>query len=148
MRVVFLDIDGVLNRIGFVPADDVPDGLAGWIEPELGARLTALVRDTGAVVVMSSSWREDHTLAELRAELALAGVDVPLIDLTPVRFGEPRWTEIAAWCGVHRPDHFVIIDDLHDMGPLADHHVRTNVLAGFDDSAADAARAVLQAQAV
>ena len=144
MRVLFLDVDGVLNRIGFLPPPAAPDGLAGWIEPELGARLAALVHETDVEVVVSSSWREDHTVAELRAELALAGIDVRVIDVTPFYLGEPRWAEIAAWLRVHRPSHFVIIDDEPDMGPLAAHHVCTDVLTGLDAAAAAAARAVLQ----
>ena len=143
VRVLFLDVDGVLNRVGFKPEE--PDGLASWIEPELAARLTALVRETGAVVVMSSSWREDEALEDLRAELARAGVDVPLVDSTPVLFGLPRWAEIEAWCDANHPARFVIVDDLHDMGPLAAYHVRTSVLTGLDDDAAAAARALLTA---
>ena len=144
MRVVFLDVDGVLNRVGFRP--DEPDGLATWIEVELAQRMTELVRETGAVVVMSSSWREDETLADLGAELARAGVAVPLVDVTPVMFGRPRWAEIEAWCRANQPARFAIIDDLHDMGPLAAHHVRTNPLTGLDDAAAAAVRALLANQ--
>ena len=143
VRVLFLDVDGVLNRVGFKPEE--PDGLASWIEEELAARLTALVRETGAVVVMSSSWREDEALDDLRAELARAGVDVELVDSTPVLFGLPRWAEIEAWCEANQPERFAIVDDLHDMGPLSAYHVRTNVLAGLDEDAAAAARALLTA---
>jgi hypothetical protein len=34
--VLFLDIDGVLNRTGYRPAES--EGLRSWIEPELAAR--------------------------------------------------------------------------------------------------------------
>ena len=94
MRVLFLDIDGVLNREGFEPDEDA--GLASWIEAELAARLSALARETEAVLVMSSSWREDAQLDELRDDLRRAGVDAHLHDVTPVLFGQPRWAEIQA----------------------------------------------------
>jgi hypothetical protein len=141
MRVVFLDVDGVLNREGFEPDDD--RGLASWIEAELAARLSALARETEAVLVMSSSWREDELLDDLRAELVRAGVDAPLVDVTPVLFGQPRWAEIQAWCVTHAPTAIAILDDLPDMGPLAAFHVRTDVAAGLDDVALAAVRALL-----
>lgn len=139
--ILFLDIDGVLNRAGFSPARR--EGLVSWIEPELAARITAVVRATGAEVVMSSSWREDRPLDELRDHLARAGVDVPLIDVTPVLSGQPRWTEIEAWCLAHQPRCFAIVDDIADMGPLAARHVRTRMLTGLDEDAAAALQALL-----
>lgn len=139
--VVFLDVDGVLNRAGYRPDESV--GLSSWIEAELGARLTALVRATGAVVVMSSSWRLGRSLDTLRAQLRTAGVDVTLIDVTPELRGQPRWVEIDAWCRAHAPARFAIIDDEPDMGPLAPHHVRTRMLTGLDAAAAAAAHALL-----
>ena len=139
--VVFLDVDGVLNRAGYRPDESV--GLSSWIEAELAARLTVLVRDTGAVVVMSSSWRLGRSLETLRAELRTAGVEVSLIDVTIELRGEPRWAEIEAWCRAHRPARFAIIDDEPDMGPLAPYHVRTRMLSGLDEAAAAAARALL-----
>jgi hypothetical protein len=141
MRVLFLDVDGVLNREGFEPEGD--GGLACWIEAELAARLTALARETDAVLVMSSSWREDGELDELRAELIRAGVAAPLVDVTPVLFGQPRWAEIQAWCIANAPAAFAILDDLPDMGPLSAYHVRTDVLVGLDDVAIAAVRALL-----
>lgn len=141
MRVVFLDVDGVLNRADFEPADD--RGLASWIERELAARLTALVRATGAVLVLSSSWREDEQLDDLRAELTAAGIDAPLVGVTPVLYGQPRWAEIQAWCAAHAPAAIAILDDLPDMGPLAAFHVRTDDAAGLDDAALAAAVALL-----
>ena len=41
MRVLFLDVDGVLNRTGYKPAES--RGLVSWIEPELAARLARTV---------------------------------------------------------------------------------------------------------
>lgn len=141
MRVLFLDIDGVLNREGFEPDED--RGLASWIEADLARRLTALVRETDAVLVMSSSWREDEEVEALREELLGAGIDAPLHDVTPVLFGEPRWAEIRAWCIAHQPTAFAILDDLPDMGPLSAYHVRTDVEVGLDDVAIAAVRAIL-----
>lgn len=144
MRVLFLDIDGVLNRTGYRPATSL--GLRSWIEPELAARLDDVVRAIGATLVMSSDWRRGRDLAVLRAELAAAGISAALRDVTPELAG-PRWREIAAWLAAH--DHAAedaaIVDDMFDMGPLAPRFVRTSPLAGLDDSAARALRALFGA---
>ena len=53
MRVLFLDIDGVLNRTGFFPQATV--GMRSWIEPELAARLVAILETIDAKIVLSTS---------------------------------------------------------------------------------------------
>lgn len=63
VRVLFLDVDGVLNRTGYRPATST--GLRSWIEPELAANLSALLRVTGARIVMSSDWRIGRDLRHL-----------------------------------------------------------------------------------
>jgi hypothetical protein len=138
VRVLFLDIDGVLNRDGFQPDDNLE--LASWIEPELAARLTAVLARTQAAVVLSSDWRLDRELAQLRAELAASGIGAALIGLTPALDGQPRWREIEAWMVAHQLDRdaVVIVDDLHDMGKLASRFVRTDPTVGLDDRAAAA----------
>jgi hypothetical protein len=52
MKVIFLDIDGVLNRTSFVWIDeDNP------IDPKSAELLNELLLQTGAKIVVSSSWR-------------------------------------------------------------------------------------------
>ena len=142
MRILFLDVDGVLNRKGFEPVDAVE--LASWIEPALAARLAAAIRAIDAQVVMASDWRTACSLDELRAQLARAGIDAPLRDITPVIDGQPRWREIEAWMVEHRvhPEDIVIVDDELTMGPLGWRHVRTSPLDGLDEPAAAAIQAM------
>ena len=141
MRILFLDVDGVLNRAGFEPEDTVE--LASWIEPDLAARLDAAAREIEAEVVMSSDWRIDRSLDALREQLVRAGVDVGLRDVTPVLQGQPRWREIEAWMVEHQihPEDIVIVDDAATMGPLGWRHVRTSPRDGLDDPAVTAIRA-------
>lgn len=138
MRVLFLDIDGVLNRTGFHPGQVIV-GLSSWIEAELAARMTRVVRALGAEVVMCSDWRTGRDLAELSAHLRTAGADFDLRDTTPVLdHQDGRWREIEAWMlrdALAAPD-IVIVDDMYDMGELAPRHVRTSRLNGFDEDAA------------
>ena len=135
MRILFLDVDGVLNRHGFDPVDTVE--LASWIEPVFAARLAAAVREIEAEVVMASDWRIACSLDQLRVQLARAGIDVALRDVTPVLDGQPRWREIEAWMvehSVHAED-IVIVDDELTMGPLGWRHVRTRACDGLDATA-------------
>jgi len=138
VRILFLDVDGVLNRAGFQPADTVE--LASWIEPDLAARLDAAARVIEAEIVMSSDWRIDRTLEHLREQLVRAGIEVGLRGTTPVLGGQPRWREIEAWMVEHgiRPEDIVIVDDVVTMGPLGRRHVRTSPRDGLDETTAAA----------
>lgn len=142
MRILFLDIDGVLNRAGFEPENTVE--LASWIEPDLATHLDAAAREIEAEVVMSSDWRIDRSLDALREQLVRAGVDVGLRDTTPVLQGQPRWREIEAWMVEHQihPEDIVIVDDAVTMGPLGWRHVRTRPRDGLDEPAVAAIRAM------
>jgi hypothetical protein len=138
VRVLFLDIDGVLNRTGFHPGTSV--GLRSWIEPELAQRLSSVLRTISADIVLASDWRRERELALLRDELAAAGVDGTLIDKTPTLAGQPRWREIEAWMTANEtaPESMVIVDDGYDMGALGARFVRASPLSGFDESVAAA----------
>lgn len=138
MRVLFLDVDGVLNRTGFHPRESV--GLRSWIEPELAQRLSRVIRAIGAEIVLASDWRRDRALPHLRDELGAAGVEGSLLGVTPTLAGQPRWREIEAWMIEHGValDAVVIVDDGYDMGALAARFVRCSPLNGFDEDAASA----------
>jgi Swiss Army Knife RNA repair-like protein len=145
VRVLFLDVDGVLNRTGFRPAESV--GLRSWIEPDLAQRLCEVIHRTGAALVMASDWRLHRELDELRDELRAAGIDGTLVGTTPELQDQPRWREIEAWMVQHSAarEAIVIVDDLHDMGPLGARFVRTSPLNGLDDAAAQAIVALYEA---
>lgn len=88
MKIVFLDFDGVLNSHLFMMKERLRDpstsgGVAG-IDSEAVARLNAICARTGAVVVVSSSWRYGHPLVELREILGGAGFVGEVIDTTPL----------------------------------------------------------------
>ena len=88
MRVLFLDIDGVLNRERYRPTESF--GLRSWIEPELAQRLCEVLQTIKAEIVLSSDWRRGRELALLRDELRAAGIDGTMIDVTREIHG-PRW---------------------------------------------------------
>ena len=132
--MLFLDIDGVLNRTAYRP--DESHGLRSWIEPELAARLSHVLREIDAAIVLASDWRTGRELAHLADELRVAGIVGTLVGVTPV-LGQARWREIEAWMIEHElaPEHVVIVDDGYDMGPLSARFVRVSPLNGLDDEA-------------
>ena len=143
VRLLFLDIDGVLNRTGYRPVESL--GLRSWIEPELAARLSRLVRTIDAVIVLISDWRRGRDLGHLADELRSAGIDGRLLGTTPFLAGE-RWREIESWMAEHDAsvENIAIVDDEYDMGPLASRFVRVSPLNGLDEDAASAVVALFE----
>lgn len=115
MKVIFLDVDGVLNtpklikRFGY-----------DHVDPVLTALLARIVRETGARIVLSSTWRIDEKDRKL-VEAALAQHGLELFGSTPVHKKEyPDWVrrceEISAWLQGNQVSKFAILDDLDDAG--------------------------------
>lgn len=114
MKVLFLDIDGVVNkRENFNPAG----GRTPYpIDRHCAFLVGKIQLDTDCKVVMSSSWRN---LPE-----ALKSVNdtvVPIHDVTPNRSGV-RGSEVKAWLDEHpEVTHYAILDDdadFYDYQPL------------------------------
>ncbi|HEU4409050.1 MAG TPA: HAD domain-containing protein [Polyangiaceae bacterium] len=133
MRVLFLDIDGVLNSTRTRPAD--PQSLVDWLEPACVTALDAIVAATGAAVVVTSSWRIGRTRDELAAALAARGFRGRVAGVTPdlraARLG--RDDEIEAWLRAEGAgvEAYVIVDDALSLGRLEPRHYRTSPTRGL-----------------
>lgn len=143
--VVFLDIDGVLNTIftwGRRPH-------AAALEPARVARINTLCAETGAVVVVTSTWRRLFELDDLRALLAGAGLTAPIVGVTPCLDTGHRRDEIRFWVNSRPepPARFVIFDDDETAG-IAGHFVWIARSRGVEDWHIDRAREVLGAAAM
>ena len=115
MKILFLDIDGVLNSSRTVVArGGFPHGFSPVCKLRFDNTALALVRNLCAVadvsVVLSSSWRLLHSHGEVANEL-----DLPIMAATP-NMGGPRGAEIAAWLAQHpEVSTYAIVDDDSDM---------------------------------
>jgi hypothetical protein len=143
MKVLFLDIDGVLNSVSFskktirrsLICD--PDSL----DPEACLRLQNFIKShEDLVIVISSTWRKFYSLEELKNLLQEKGIDSSkIIEYTPVLHGQIRGTEIRQWLDSQflksnfPVSHIAILDDDSDMGDLKDYLVQTNVEFGLQD---------------
>ena len=106
MKVIFLDIDGVLN------CDHTanPRKFPYVVDKRLLARFKKLLSRTGAKVVLSSSWRLDPV-----GLLAAKHWGVPFIDVAPDMPKKTRRDEVVTWLSKH-PNviRYTIIDDEDD----------------------------------
>jgi hypothetical protein len=140
MKILFLDIDGVLNSAQFfkrnsqssvltVPKEPYPDG---HIDPDAVAVLNEIVRETGCRIVISSTWRRHNSLEAIRRLLARKGFEFQdsIIDVTP-RFNSIRGAEIGAWLATHSVWSHAILDDDADMGKQMPHLVKTDWQQGL-----------------
>jgi hypothetical protein len=139
-RVLFLDIDGVLNhRANFLPSRH-----GSPLCPDAIRRLRDVARRTACRVVLSSTWRMvDHFVEQLEAAGGFPGrhddwrtVQLPVetrngLIVTP----HHRGREIAEWLSRHgEVERYAIVDDDDDMLPeQAPFFVRTSFETGLQD---------------
>jgi hypothetical protein len=106
VKVIFLDIDGVLNTT----ATPNPRKLPYIVDKKMVRRLRQLVTKTRAKVVLISTWRYDPA-GIFSARLH----KIPLSGCTPDLPHRPRRDEILRWLKAHREvDRYVVVDDDDD----------------------------------
>lgn len=150
MKIIFLDIDGVLNcddtfikqraeydkdREAYLEklknhhfSEDVD------IDKKLVEELNKIIRATGAKIVVSSSWRIGRTVEELRHLLKRNGCIGEVIDRTGRSSHGIRGFEIQEWIDTHKEFHienFIILDDDADMEHLYSFLIRHNFRYGL-----------------
>ena len=108
----------------------------------LVARVRKIVDATGALIVLSSTWRDgwdvenesynESYFNELRAKFREFGMD--FYDRTGSWQKRGRGWEILDWLDRHEAvESFVILDDWDDMGPVCDHLILTNPSLGLTE---------------
>jgi hypothetical protein len=106
MKVIFLDIDGVLN------SDQTPNPrkLPYVVDRKLLQRFKRILKNTGAKVVLSSTWRYDPA-----GVFSAKHHGISFIGVTPDMPHRPRRNEILAWLKKHpKVVRFAVIDDDDD----------------------------------
>lgn len=134
MKVIFLDIDGVLNYRNM--RDICPNAVS---------LLNDLVEKTGANIVISSSWRISVSMIRICEELVEAGFRFPerVIGGTPCVPERERGYEIKLWLKQVPVDRFVILDDCDDVGNLFPFLVKTDTFIGLQQAHIDKASTIL-----
>lgn len=110
MKIIFLDVDGVLNSDEYFDKIKNLDiqGIERDIDVEKIKLLKKAIDATGAEVVLSSSWRYTRNVQYLKELLSKYGI---YVDSTPYIQNE-RGLEIRKWLSEHQDvEDFVILDD-------------------------------------
>jgi hypothetical protein len=136
MKILFLDIDGVLNTPAYLHGGKTPvTGMtAQAIDPALVARVNQILAATGARVVISSTWRRYLMAEQLIWMLVSRGFEGLIVGGTPHLPRAERGAEIDAWLRANPGvTQFCILDDRGDMHPHMSNLVQTNEELGVTD---------------
>jgi hypothetical protein len=155
MKVVFLEVDGVLNSGGrWKQLRQVAGAAGGRIDPEAVKRLKRLVDATDARIVVSSTWRLG-CMVQLTGVLERHGISRNrVVGKTPDRsMAHPRRVgaavridEIKKWLADHPGvDRYVVLDDEPDMADLSPWQIRTTWNDGLLEEHVDRAIDMLMA---
>ena len=138
MKVIFLDIDGVLNSDAYDHERDRT--VQGNIDVTRLPLLRRIVEATGAKIVLTTSWRrhwdpDPRKLDDVGRELVeiLGSVGLSVWDKTPDYDGYNRDCEVRDWLKAHEGEveGFVILDDIRwGWGELNAHLVLTSPRLG------------------
>lgn len=174
MKVIFLDIDGVLNVEVFINAfwaickqmkltrkeaseshkANLHDDFGNVFCPTACSRLAWIIEETGAKIVISSTWR--HSGLEAMQEMWKArNLPGEVIDITPVNMDDrdlpfkdraERGNEIKEWLNKNPVESYVIFDDDDDMLPEQENNfVPTDSMYGITNELAERAIKILNA---
>jgi len=154
LKVIFLDIDGVLNSKEFLKYNQNE-----MIDKNNVIILKSIIDKSGAVIVMSSGWRlwfDDNMMPEDGYSQHLYDIlcefNIKLFGKTPdfsteeIRtkrtFSHVKVKEIIAWLSEHENCHkYVVLDDLNLKNEeINSHLVRTNAQVGITED--DAKRVI------
>ena len=142
-KIIFLDIDGVLNNR--TTKNRNVHGCIG-INVSLTQIFKRIIKETGAKVVLSSTWRLYKDLVkDIENNLC---PEVEIVGQTPdsresiggIFIGRTRGDEIKAWIDMNGPvSNFAIIDDTSDMGKylLTPNFFKTEFDIGLTEEIAD-----------
>ena len=149
MKIIFLDFDGVMDTAYYdhmlskqgLPGND-PYGTV--FDPNCVHNLRRIIDNTGADIVVSSSWKHFMTYKEFLEMWDARGLPGFVTDVTPIPdMRKNRGDEIDAWlneCNVEC--QYVIIDDL-DGSNFNEHQIPrllvVNPFFGLDEDTAERA---------
>lgn len=158
MKVIFLDIDGVLNHEDYYRwrYEEITINHRDFVHPysefspDSIKQLNRILKETGAEIILSSTWRFDE-MDKLQKLFKEVGIERPITDITPDLYNVfnshcCRGKEIEKFLNEHPEiDRYVILDDDTDMEDYQlPYFVKTNAYAdGLNEERANKAIEIL-----
>lgn len=142
MKVLFLDIDGVCNSRDYLRRGRAKNrNFTLWnvTDPDAVRLVRRIVRETGCVVVLSSTWRlYPESVAVVRRDVCRIMDCTPDLQRGYKRGVVERGREVKAWLDEHpEVTQYAIIDDDSDFLPHQ-WHFRTTFEKGLTEDTAQA----------
>jgi hypothetical protein len=146
-KVIFLDIDGVLNNRASAMTHKETGTVYNLHRPCVEL-LSIICENTGAVCVVSSTWRRYWNLLSLEQHMNKHGFSGRIVDKTPTIHNMQRGDEIKQYLNKasndgYPVDRWVILDDDSDMGDMMPYLIQTNTEIGLTLEHADKAIAMI-----
>jgi len=146
LKIIFLDIDGVLNPVRFMnilhkmrkelgKGVKTEDNYGQYFAPWCVDALNKIIKETDAKIVITSTWRRFLKLPDLIQMWKDRGLPGEIYDVTDI-LNLMRGEEIQQWLLENTVDSYVIIDDDDDMLP-EQNFIKTNSNIGLTDDLAD-----------
>lgn len=148
-RLIFLDVDGVLNshawfkkfnekhgRNASIAGDRDGKGPSEHIDPKTVERLNRIVEVGKADVVLSSTWRAGRTVTQIQELLERSGFRGRVIGKTGHGFNGERGLQILNWLeltGNEKATVVVLDDEESDLGRVLGVLVKTDSKVGITD---------------
>lgn len=166
-KIIFLDFDGVLNTERYqnmliCRGKAWKDKFGAFFDPEAVAELKGIVEETGAGIVIESSWKylgleamlqmwRDRNMPGRVIDVTSSSISDNWLlnaNLDEMNFAHTHWkgVEIALWIADHLHEEFryVIIDDEYVIGDTQQpHFIQTNSYDGITPKLANRAIKIL-----
>ena len=151
-KIIFLDFDGVMDteyydHILSEAGKPISDEYGLLFDPECVKNLKYIIDNTGADIVVSSTWKDYMSYKEILDMWKYRGLPGFVTDVTPPTANHKRGDEIDAWLKECSTEcSYVIIDDL-DACNFIEHQISrlliVNPFFGLDEYTAERAIRIL-----
>ena len=140
MKLIFLDVDGVLNNL----TRTCYEGILTEPDSQNLAALRRVLYETGASIVVSSAWRRYGGIRFIHRTLHDWGIMAPILGITSIEGDCARIQRIYAWMNEFegKIDAYAILDDM-DLGTDDPCIVKTHMDVGLTECDADSAIRIL-----
>jgi len=147
LKIIFLDIDGVLNSKDYYKKVNMRINNWDRFDPETVKLIKALLEEFNAKIVITSSWRfgaKDLLMKELKKTRLLEYLYKNWE--TPMIYGGTRGQEIKQWLDKHpEVNSYVIMDDRDDiLAEQLSFFIKTDINTGFRQENYAKARSILR----